>query len=252
MDKGLVPPCLELGDGPEHRLLAWAGRHTGRQGLVMLSPDRLEYRLGQEVPGVGVKTFTHLEDGGWIEKVRTGESYRYRVLTCCSCGSGGFPQSYDPALRREYMLPHNEPRLAVGESSRLAVGASPGGMEGSAQKPVTTVSLSKYFFPEVVRAAGIQMTPLQTNGPALAHHLNQWKLQGIDLSTMQLMMEEFARHPEWCRRSRKPPWRVFIARRDELASIVAFRKRKDPARRRWSGGRDYFLSPPTPRVVSVI
>ena len=98
------------------------------------------------------------------------------------------------------------------------------------------------------------MTPLQTNGPALVHHLRNWKAQGVDLETMQLMMEEFARHPEWCRNARRPPWRVFVGRRDELASMVSYSQRNDPANRRWSGGGDEYWTAHgrTPRVSSVV
>jgi hypothetical protein len=247
MDRGLVPPCLELGDEPEHRLLDWAGRRAGKDGLIRLGQDKLLYRAEQDAR-VGAESFQHLEDAGYIEKISAGDSYRYRVLVFCPC-KGGNPPSSSPALRREYMLPHNEPGLEVGEDASWLV-TSNGVKSESVQKSATTVSLAKYFFPEVVRAAGIQMTPLQTNGPALASHLNRWKLQGVDLETMKLMMEEFARHPEWCRRSRKTPWQVFVGRRGELASLLAYRMRKDPANRRWSNGRDWFSL--TPRVNSAV
>jgi hypothetical protein len=212
-----------------------------------MGADKLEFQL-KKVPGAGMETFQHLEDGGWIERVSIGDSHRYRVLVFCSCG-GGHPPSPEVALRRESRLRLDEPPLAVGGSDAWlvsSVGVSPGGMEGSVQKPTSTVSLAKFFFPEVVRRAGIQMTPLHTNGPALAHHLNRWKLQGINLNTMGLMMEEFARHPEWCQRSRKPPWRIFIAKHDELVSLVTHRQGNDPSNRRWDGID--WLSCRTPRV----
>lgn len=244
MDGGVVPPCLELGDEPEHMLLTWAGKRASKDGMIRLGQDRLFYRAERDT-GAGAESFQHLEDAGYVEKIRTGESFRYRVLIFCDC-KGGNPPNGGTASAREYSL-----RLTTQGSwtaNGLTVGGFSGEMEESAQKPVTTVSLAKYFFPQVVRSAGIQMNPLQTNSHALAHQLNQWKLQGVDLGVMQLMMEEFVRHPEWCRRSRKPPWQVFIGMRGELASIVAFRKRKDPVRRRWSDGT--WLTSHTPRAIS--
>jgi hypothetical protein len=119
----------------------------------------------------------------------------------------------------------------------------------SAQKPVGVISLAKHFFPEVVRGAGIQMTPLQTDTAALIRVLRHWKSLGVDLLTMKLMMEEFVRHPEWCQRSKRSPWQVFVSRRGDLASEVAYRQRKDPANRRWAGtGEDYWLGRHTPRI----
>lgn len=89
----------------------------------------------------------------------------------------------------------------------------------------------------------------QANYAGLIHNLNRWRLQGFSIETMELMMDEFANHPDWCRRSRVPPWRVFVAKREDLASLVAYRKRKDPANRRWSGGKDWFGH--TPAVNSL-
>jgi hypothetical protein len=214
-----------------------------------MSGNKLEYQL-KKMPGAGMETFQHLEDGGWIERVSIGDSHRYRVLVSCSCGGGDSPTS-SPALRREYSLRLDDrPVVSVNESVSVGDVDVPNGVKSeSAQKPVSTVYLSKCFFPAIVRAAGIQMNPLQTNGAALTQHLNRWRLQGVDMLTIQLMMEEFARHPEWCRGARRPPWRVFVGRRDEIASIVAFRKTKDPSNRRWSGsGKEFWLGRHTPRV----
>lgn len=220
MDRGVVPPCLELGGGPEHRLLTWAGRHTGRKGLVPL--EKGEARQ-------------HLEDSGYIERDESSE--RFRVVRPCTC-SGGNPPTPASRLRREDMLSRSDGIAdpdtfpIYGAGSVVASGVK----SESAQKSGTTMYLAKYFFPQVVRAAGI--VTLDSNVHGLAHHLNRWKTGGIDLETMELMMEEFARHPEWCRRSRKPPWRLFVAKADELLSAVTYRQKKDPANRRWSTDRD--------------
>lgn len=240
MERGLDPPCLELGDGPEHRLLYWAGSHTGRQGLVTMSENKLEFQV-RRVPGAGMETFQHLEDAGYVERVQIGESYRYRVLVFCTCSGGLSPISY-PAQRWESRLRLDDPPVVGYLSESGSVGGASNGVKSeSVQKSTTTIYLAKYFFPEVVRGAGIQMTPLQTNSAALGHHLNRWKLQGVDLSTMKLMMREFARHPEWCQHSGKPPWQVFVGRRGELASIVA-------TTRRWKI-RDKDWVAATPRVT---
>lgn len=227
MDEGGSHPCLKLGSGPEHRLLAWAGRRTGRKGLVSIPKDEARQ---------------HLEDAGYIERDESSE--RFRVVVRCSC-RGGNPPTPEVALRREYSLRLDElshPPCLDGGSD-----VASGEMEGSAQKSLSTLYLAKMLFPALVRKAGIPMSG--SYGPALAHHMNRWQAQGLDLKTIELMVREFARHPEWCRRSKVPPWRVFIAKQDELRSRVEYQRRKDPANRRWSGGRDYWFGL-TPAVNS--
>jgi len=208
----------------------------------MMGVDKLYYRAG-----AGPEVFQHLEDGGYIEREYHGESYRFRVVVFCSCG--GNPQTPDTALRWEGSLARSawvpDPAFGgLGFTNRASNGAA------AKKSPDTTVSLARYFFPQVVQGAGIQMNPLQTNAFALAHHLNRWKLQGIEISTMRLMMEEFARHPEWCHRSKKSPWQVFVGRRGDLASLVATQQRKDPGARTGTIRGASYWDCHTPRAYS--
>jgi len=187
--------------------------------------------MGREVPDAGA-ALLHLEDGGWIEKVRIGESYRYRVLVFCTCCGDDRPKS--PASGgRESILARS---AGMDERVGFGSGVSNGVKSESVQNPV---SLLAFDFAQVV---GVD--PAQCKPEALAHNLKTWKRQyGIGLDTLRLMMEEFARHPDWWRRSDKPPWRVFLARRDELTTLIAKRQRRDPSRREPGErkGRDYWL-----------
>lgn len=231
MDRGLVPPCLELDDTAEHRLLTWASRRTNKDGLVLLRPDKVAYRTGREVDGLGTQTFTHLEDDGWIEKVRAGESFRWKVLVPCSCA---------PEIM--FKPPQAAGSVATVASHRSgATGYGFGDIRSEAGLRVKSESVRKLRptnqlaqdFPELVRAAGIQVTPLQTNYPALASHLRRWHEAGVSINDIRMLMEEFVKHPEWVRRSSKPPWQVFVGRRDQLASLVARQQRRDPGNRKF-------------------
>jgi hypothetical protein len=112
----------------------------------------------------------------------------------------------------------------------------------------TTVTLARDYFPQVISMNGYS----NSKWPALAHHLNQWKTQGVTINTIRLLMDEFGRHPEWIRRSNKPPWRVFVAMRDDLEALLATRQRRDPGNRKWSAGQgdEYWLGRHTPRSYS--
>jgi len=210
----------------------------------MMGLDKLYYQAG-----AGPEIFQHLEDGGFIEREYHGDSYRFRVIVFCSCG--GNPQTPDPALRWEGRLARSAevPDPAFG-GSRFLVRAS--SRAAAKKSPDTTMSLARYFFPQVVKGAGIQMNPLQANAPALAHHLNRWKLQGIEVTVIRLMMEEFARHPEWCRRSQKSPWQVFVGRRGDLASLVAAQQARDPGARTGTIRGAGYWDHPTPRAYSPV
>jgi hypothetical protein len=69
---------------------------------------------------------------------------------------------------------------------------------------------------------------------------------------MKLMMDEFGKHADWCRRSKKPAWRIFLARYDELLALVTSQQRRDPANRKFSTGKgkEYWLDRHTPRAYS--
>jgi hypothetical protein len=249
MDEGWTHPCLELGDGPEHRLLAWAGGRVNKNGLVKLGRDKVFFQAKQQVRA-GEEAFTHLEDAGWIERVTIGESFRWRILVrcCCSCFCfcGGenhlFPGAAGGSVgtMRSARSTGATPPVYCFETQSVDMGSVVGVKYRTVEKSATTVYLSKYLFPQLMRGAGIEMNPLQINGAALTNHLNRWKLQGIDFTTMKRMMEEFARHPEWCRGARVSPWRVFVGRRGELASLVASNQRRHPGNNR---NKDWLAYP---------
>jgi hypothetical protein len=142
--------------------------------------------------------------------------------------------------------------LVVG-GSRFSSLSSNGVKSKSAQKPVNTVELARDYFPQVMAGTGLGAIRLQSNWPALARGLKLWKANfGVSTGTIQLMMDEFGRHPEWCRASNKPPWRIFLARRDELASLMETRRRRDPGNRRYSAGqgKEFWLGGHTARAYS--
>jgi hypothetical protein len=257
MGRGVDPLCLELGDGPEHRLLNWAGKRRRRlDDLISLEPDRLEHRIKREVKGAGMETFQVLEDKKLIEKVSEGGTYRYRVLEFCpgppDC-SGGLSAAGGASVESVGTM-REARRTGTSGTSRVnttsftrATLSKPGGMERSVQKrDRAIIALAKDFFPRMV--TGIQANEAMFKYEALINHLSQWQDQGVDRRTMKLMMVEFSQHPDWCRVSGKPPWQVFVGRRDQLASLVASRQRNDPANRRWSGGGDAYWLGHTSRV----
>jgi hypothetical protein len=265
MDEGLDPPCLELGDDPEHRLLAWLTRKANkRTGVVPYEYERLIERAAKGVFGSAHRVrpteqaIRHLFDGDYLQKVDFGASFGFKVLVRCFCAEK-IPLSPPQAVRRSIVMPEGHgdgPGPSVACSGFVCSGLSDvltGVKSESVQKSDTTFSLARDFFPQVVEQAGIQMNPLQANFPALASHLNRWKAQGVDLSTMRLMMEEFVNHPDWCHRSNRSPWRVFISRREELVSIVLQRQQRDPAARRFSDnpiGQGSYWNRHTPRAYS--
>jgi len=249
MGEGLVPPCPGADLEGRHTLLTWVTKTRNRRtGLVLLGVDKLYYQYS-----ASEDNFAYLRDIGYIEKVTVGESYRYRVLVFCTCkgddslrapAAGGS----EPIMREAQM---GEPRtgLEVGPDGSLFV-ASRGVKSRSVQN---TVQLARDFFPLVLERAGMDKMPDQ-KVYAIAHHLNMWKTRyDYSLSTMRLMMEEFGRHADWCRRSKKPAWQIFLGRHDELHALVSAQQKRDPAARRfregWTGEGSYW-NRHTPRSVS--
>jgi hypothetical protein len=112
--------------------------------------------------------------------------------------------------------------------------------------------LARDYFPQVLERAGVRDGYSNSKWPALAHHLNRWKADGINVRTLQLMMDIFGQHPEWCRRSDKPAWRVFVGRRDTLEALIIAERNQDPGNRRFSTGqgREYWLGRRTSRAYS--
>jgi len=217
----------------------------------MLGLDKLYYQAG-----AGPEVFQHLEDGGFIEREYHGDSYRFRVVVFCSCGGNPLkvaPGDSEPVLS----LRDGTGEPPMGSGFRVGddvFGLSSQGFKSkSVQKPINTVQLARDYFPQVMAGTGMRGIRLQSNWPALAKNLKLWKVNyGATITSIQQMMDEFARHPEWCRASNKPPWRIFLAKRDELATLAAAQQARDPGNRKYSAGqgRDYWFGRHTPRAYS--
>jgi len=241
MERGTVPPCPET--EPEHGTLEWATRRRNRKtGLVMMGLDKLYYQAG-----AGPEIFQHLEDGGFIEREYHGSTFRYRVVTPCTC-PGGNPPDPVAARRRETILPRSGD---VGEPQGSAVGGlvARATSRAAAKKSTPITGLAKDYFPQVM--GGTPLDHFMLNWPALAHNLKLWQTNfDIGIPMMKLMMDEFARHPEWIRRSKTPPWRIFIAKREQLASMIVAQQRKDPGARTGTIRGASYWDRPTPRAYS--
>jgi hypothetical protein len=97
----------------------------------------------------------------------------------------------------------------------------------------------------MVREAGIRFLPGETKWGPLAQHFRLWQKEGLDLAFIEDMVKEFVKHPEWCRKSNRAPWLVFLSRRTDLVSRVARQRQRDePGRHRVDG--DWWLTT-TPR-----
>jgi hypothetical protein len=221
MDAGVVPPCSDLGQSSEHRVLTWVSRKANKDGLVMLRPDKVTYRVYREAHVEGDQPFTHLEDGGWLEKVRTGESFRWKVLVTCSC-SIDLLQNSPPATASVATVPwHRSGASVLGYNSSTGSSSGYVSLRVKSESAQNSVSLARDIFPRLVK-----QNPLQANWPALAKNLKLWNQQGVEWSFIRQMMEEFAQHPEWCRRSRRSPWLVFVSKRSDLSSLVSHQRQK--------------------------
>lgn len=104
------------------------------------------------------------------------------------------------------------------------------------------VAIARDVFPALCRQNGITYLP-GTDWRPIAGTVKRWGLQyGITVEEAHQMMEEFVRHPEWCQRSRKSPWAVFIQRREQLQYLVTAQQQRDPGSRRFAGqGQEYWI-----------
>jgi hypothetical protein len=249
MDEGLVHPCHELDESPEHRVLAWLSRQANQEtGLVKwIRPDKVTFRVRSEVLGATKAAFTHLVDGRWIDKEEHGTSFRWMVLPSRSCLCPGSTRGENRlsaacGAASEILCPQgigSKRAVLLSDSSGLltssdSLDSNTNGVKSeSAQKPMDRLVRD---FPRLVREAGIQMTPLQAEDcfAVLGNNLRKWHCDlDVSINDIRLMMEEFIRHPEWCRRSQRSPWQVFLSRRLQLAGLIAYNKRQHPGNRRF-------------------
>jgi len=246
MGGDVVPPCSELGQSGEHRLLFWmSGRAKNKHRVVPLEYDEIVRRGWDRSPGRNEQRLVHLVDGGYLERVDFGESFSFRVLVPCK--ENPLILSTRPSGGRAAMVASTDAAIAAPITSVVSQSdVRVGNFNGPRSAP-NYVTLARDIFPQVV-----SQTPLQSNWPALAINLKRWpEKYGIDFPLVHQMMEEFARHPEWCRRSRNAPWRVFLTHRQDLVDRVLHQQRKDPAARVGHlRGEEYWFGGHTPRAYS--
>jgi len=230
MDNAPLPPCSELGQGPEHTLLYEMGRKANRRSIAPADFD-----TSRNAPHL--KT---LLDGGYIERLDC-EAIRFKVLVTCPGNS--FPTG-TPRNGRECNLPrsgglHEASDKSVwtrrGQTDAVAgitaaitesaitesVGHPSARTRTRPDKPDTI--LARDIFPQLTNRHGYH--PYQHNWPALVAQIRRWP---YDLDFVRLMMEEFSRHPEWCKG--RAPWRVFVGRRQVLVDLVLTRQKREPTR----------------------
>ena len=259
MTEGLVPPCLELGRA-EHQTLRWLTRHSNKKGLIPLDQPTLAERINRQVLHGGASPYAvliHLHDGGCLRKV-DGEGFE--VLVFCYCEKFGGELSTQPhigasptaTIRRSRVVDRR--LLGLVERSEAKPEELQGQVDGNLSLRQSNVrspvpGLVDAFF-EVAVNQGLMQNWQPRNGGALGANIKQWIQQGMSVSTVRDMIEEFVKHPEWCRRSRASVWKVFVYRRDELATILATRQRRDPGNRKYAIGTEYWLGRHTPRAYS--
>jgi hypothetical protein len=275
MGAEVVPPCLELGDGPEHAVLAWMSRKAKKNGVVPYEYDRLIMLASRGVYGTAHRTrpteqaIHHLSDGDYIGKVDIGTSWGMEVLVRCFCSSPSGEDRPDPcgAAAKGLKLSRSDgfdpetsgcsrpegtgtatreqvtkAEVSVFDGERSALRAA---IRPRMPRPVTPfTALARDFFPQLMREHGHTPFMAWPDVPAFSKNIRDWhEKDGITYDQIRLMMEEFALHPEWCRRSNQMPWKVFLSRRDQIASLISTRMRRDPSRREPGErkGQDYWF-----------
>jgi len=232
--------------------LEWLGRKANRRGIVAMEYDRLEDRIYREVGIRHPREVLGYLIPYYIEKAYEGEPIRFRILVKCGCQNFSREDcSAPPAAGGRGTSLAAKPLGTRPEPSGASEAESRRGEASQANKTITSffttppsrkkwppdVELARDYFPQLLLQHGHTRFTSWTNVPAFSRNLRQWHdRDGIDYPMIRLMMEEFAHHPEWCRRSKNMPWKVFLARRTQLTEILLVQQRKDPANRRFSNG----------------
>jgi hypothetical protein len=263
MAEGLVHPCLDLGDNtPEHRLLYWmTQRARSRDQLVAMPYDDLLVRAAwkifgtsrtSEVPGI----LRILTDSNYIDRVDFEGSSRFKVLVrCLGQNPSGELSPVPPAAgeRRDSLAPKalGWPGATGFEAVGLPVQRTGRARPTEIGTPSSTVFCppsaqnSKPGLGEVVKLfmdTAIQermMLPGSMDVRAFSRNMSRWvKDYEISPQMIKQMIVEFSHHPEWCQRSKKPAWQVFVSRRTELLSTVVYEQRRNPGSRKYH--QDWF------------
>jgi hypothetical protein len=233
---------------------AWMTRRTARSprsGLIRLDYLSLATALARELgrPEREITaTLNHLLDLRWIEKDEDGWRVPVpKIFAQDVPASGEAPRERDKLVAKRLGW-----RVAAFPSERSERSTRFSKDQGTAENYATgpeptfpnspVVKLARETFPALCVESEIQFLPFQMNWLGLSRHINQWRKDGMTLSFISQMMEEFFHHPEWCRRSGRAPWRVFVSHRDQLVDLVLTRQRRDPGSRRHSAGQgtDYW------------
>ena len=245
MDDGWAKPCSDS-DAGFNGVHEWVTRRSRRRKsrIIPLGWDGLISAISRDLAFSWRETADALQsllDLEWAEKVDEG----FRVLVeknlaelAAQPGAAGREGGSLVAKR----LDADDAIFPLfGEAS--AASRIPGVMGKSAQFYGGTrtprpsglrVELCRDFFTNLVEAHRMETIPGHLYWRGLCSQVK--KFQGdyqVDLTFVRQMMEEFVRHPEWCQRSRRPAWQVFISRREELLGLVKLRQRHHPGDRRY-------------------
>jgi hypothetical protein len=170
------------------------------------------------------------QDTEFIRKVDFADgAWGLEVVQKCWCESFSIDLLQNPPrrLRRQARLQASPVGWRSQNSpTSLAdrvVGESP--IHNGPPSAQNSTTLARDVFPQLVTE-----NPFQRNWPALARNLKLWHKDGMNWDFMRWMMEEFAKHPEWCRRAKTPPWRVFLARKQELVTMVLHEQQRKARR----------------------
>jgi hypothetical protein len=107
------------------------------------------------------------------------------------------------------------------------------------------VQLCREFFPNLVEDHNLETIPRKLYWKLLYGQVQKLEQEyQVDLPFVRRMMEEFVRHPLWCKRSRRPAWQVFVGRREELLKLVLIQRRRNPHHRDQS--KEFWWSSPSP------
>ena len=268
MEEGLVPVCSDLGQSAEHTLLHWMTRRARKggtlRGVVPLEYERLVDRARRDGNPRAEEALRHLFDASYIEKVDLGESFSFKVLVRCfrsdylcfspsAAGARGdslVPKALDGAEDRSVSpgpelakgLGRHEGLSGITSVSSIFATRLPKNQERP-KKPETR--LAQDVFPQVLNAHHFGVMYPQHSWMGLAQGLRRWHdLYDVPYTLVPTLIQEFVQHPDWCRRSKRAPWLVFLSRRQDLLDLVANQQRRDPGRR--SFGAQSWNERPTP------
>jgi hypothetical protein len=228
-------PCGNLDNQP-HDLYRYLTAKRRRNGIV--GPLRnLNIRSHIYPDTVGMNLFrgdiTLLRDEGLVEKLDDEPLGYYRVLEDCPHPLEDFFGGDEPI---DGQVAPRPPRM---NSERVRSGGSTKSPLGS-PSPSPSPSNENLYWERSARTVG-PMTQLlhhfaqvcpdynRSDRGILFRAFRAWKKEGIPTKFQTAMVDEFIRHPDWCRRSQRSPVMVFTSHKTELLAIIKFNNRKHAA-----------------------